>query len=228
MTMEHVSVKGLSVKYGKPILKNIFLKARKGEFVSIVGKSGEGKTTLLNALAGLVDFDGEIRKPKRTAFVFQNNALFPWMNAQENIAFGMGKYSEAEAIEIMQKIGLSGKETSYPHQLSGGQQQRIAIGRAMASKPNLLLLDEPFAGLDSYTRLEMQEWINTIMQKNNITTLLVTHDIDEAILLSERVLLMKNKRIENEFNVPFTRPRNPEIRYTQQFQQLKKEIHASY
>ena len=130
------------------------------------------------------------------------------MTAEQNISFGLEKNHCGKVSEIIEMVGLKGKEKNYPNQLSGGQQQRVAIGRALIGKPELLLMDEPFASLDSYTRLSMQQWLNSIVQKNKTTTILVTHDIEEAILLSDRILALKNKTIEQEFIIPFTRPRN--------------------
>ena len=221
---EYVSINGLSVKMREHILKDVFLNVRKGEFVSIVGKSGAGKTTLLNALAGLVKFEGRIRKPEKTTMVFQNYSLFPWMNAEENIAFGLEKQDNEKIAELIEKTGLAGKEQYLPKQLSGGQQQRVAIARALASNPDLILLDEPFASLDSYTRMQMQGWLKDIISGNGTTIILVTHDVDEAILLSDRVLLLRDKTLHQEFAVPFTKPRDNEIRYKPMFQRLKKEI----
>ncbi|VVB99570.1 Trehalose/maltose import ATP-binding protein MalK [uncultured archaeon] len=224
MAKEHVSVKGLAVEFNERVLEDVFLQMRKGEFVSIVGKSGSGKTTFLNALAGLVPVKGEIRRPKQLAMVFQNYSLFPWMNIKENIAFGLKENDEKKAQEIIEKIGLCGKEYFYPKQLSGGQQQRVAIGRAIAAKPELILLDEPFANLDSFSRMQMQDWLNGIANESKTTTILVTHDVDEAILLSDRVFVLKDKSLQQEFTIPFTKPRKNEIRYDQLFQELKKEI----
>ena len=228
MSNKYVSASALSVNYEDEILKDVFLDVKKGEFVSIVGKSGIGKTTLLNAFAELIDFNGKINKPDKVSYVFQNNSLFPWMNVKENLAFVLDNKDEKTINKIIEVIGLKGKEKHFPHQLSGGQQQRVSIGRALAYKPDLILLDEPFASLDSYTRLSMQEWINKTLYKNKTTTILVTHDIDEAILLSDRILVLKNKNIEHEFIVPFNKPRDTEIRYSSQFQELKKEIHSKY
>ena len=211
VTRSHVSVKGLGVKLGQQIIEGIFMEMKKGEFASIVGKSGTGKTTFLNALSGLVKSEGQIRKPEKMALVFQNYSLFPWMSVGENIGFGLEKHDGKKIGEIISKIGLEGKENHYPYQLSGGQQQRVAIARALASEPELLLLDEPFASLDSYTRLKMQEWLNEMTNENNATTILVTHDVDEAILLSDRVLVLKDKTVKGVFTVPFTRPRESGI-----------------
>jgi ABC-type nitrate/sulfonate/bicarbonate transport system ATPase subunit len=228
MVNNYVCLKGLSIKYSEEILKNVFLDIKKGEFVSIVGKSGVGKTSLLNAIAELVDFEGSVKKPGKIGYVFQEHSLFPWMTVEENISFGLDGKDNGSVQKIIEIIGLKGKEKDYPHRLSGGQQQRVSIGRALASKPDLLLLDEPFGSLDSYTRSAMQGWINNTLSKNRITTILVTHEIEEAILLGDRVLIMKNKNLENEFAIPFMRPRSTEIRYLKQFQELKKTIHNAY
>ncbi len=228
MSRYHISISDLCVRYSEPVLEKVFLQLRKGEIVSIVGKSGCGKTTLLHALAGLVPFEGEIHKPKQTTLIFQQHTLFPWMNVEQNIAFATNEKEIGSIQKTISMIGLDGKETAYPHQLSGGQCQRVAIGRSLAAKPEALLLDEPFASLDYYTRLQMQHWINELLEKNQITALLVTHDVDEAILLSDRILIMKNKTLENEFVVPFNRPRNEDVRYSKDFQELKRKIISQY
>jgi sulfonate transport system ATP-binding protein len=219
-----VSVKGLEVKYKEDVLKGIFFEIGKGEFVSIIGKSGIGKTTLLNAIAGLTPHAGEIHAPPKIAFVFQHDSLFPWMTVRENILFGNEKLTIEEMESVLVSIGLQGKEDAYPSQLSGGQQQRVAIARALSAKPDLLLLDEPFSSLDTFTKLQLQEWLQGLLQKNKTTTLLVTHDVEEAILLSDRVMALKNKTLEHEFTIPMLRPRNNNLRYEESFQQLKKKI----
>ena len=223
MVNEFISIKALSVKFTKIVLQKIFLNVRKHEFISIVGKSGVGKTTFLNSIAGLVSYGGEIRCPPEIGMVFQGHSLLPWMNVEQNISLGLEK-GGCEIQKIIQAIGLEGKEKNYPYELSGGQKQRVAIGRALAIKPQLLLLDEPFANLDTFTKIVMEEWVNKLLNENKITTILVTHDIDEAILLADRCLVMKNKQFEQEFFIPFPKPRNPNIRYSKEFQQLKKEI----
>jgi len=228
MSNKHVSVKGLCVKFQDYVLQDLFLDMKKGEFVSIVGKSGTGKTTLLNAIAGLNHYEGNINKPGKVSMVLQNHVLFPWMNVSENIAFGSNTKNKENINAIINTIELNGKEKSYPHELSGGQQQRVAIGRALAIDPSLLLLDEPFASLDYHTGQNMQNWLNQLLSKNKITTLLVTHDIDEAIALSDKIYTLKNKALENEFTIPFTKPRDYNIRYKPEFQELKQRIYNSY
>lgn len=228
MSNEHVNIKGLSVRFDEPVLDGVFLKIKKGEFVSLVGKSGVGKSTLLNAIAGFVPFKGDIKKPERIGFVFQQHALFPWMTVKENILFGMQNPEEKHALDTIQLIGLNGKENAFPTQLSGGQQQRVALGRALALQPHLLLLDEPFASLDAFTRTQMQDWVKGVLDNVQTTAVLATHDIDEALLLSDRILVIKNGAIETEFAVPFEKPRENEIRFSSEFQELKKKILASY
>ncbi|MFA6419882.1 MAG: ABC transporter ATP-binding protein [archaeon] len=224
MVNEFVSIKNLSVKFNEIVLEKIFLSIKKGEFVSIVGKSGAGKTTLLNSIGGLVKYSGEIRCPARIGMVFQDHSLLPWLNVEQNIALGLEKTDFTAIRKIVEAIGLTGKEKSYPFELSGGQKQRAAIGRALAIKPQLLLLDEPFANLDTFTKIMMQEWINKLLSKSQITTILVTHDIEEAILLSDRCFVIKNNQFEEEFSIPFLKPRNPSVRYSKEFQQLKQKI----
>jgi len=224
MSNELVSIKCLGVKFDGIILEKVFLNIKKGEFISIVGKSGVGKTTLLNAIARLVNYSGEIRSPQEIGMVFQDHSLFPWMNVEQNISLGL-EQSDSNAIsKIIKSIGLIGKEKKYPCELSGGQRQRVAIGRALAIKPRLLLLDEPFVNLDTFTKLGMQEWMAKLLDENKITTILVTHDIEEAILLSDKCYVMKNKRMEEEFLIPFLKPRNSKLRYSKEFQDLKQKI----
>ncbi len=224
-----LSVKNLSASYNEKIIENIFISLKKNEFITIIGKSGEGKTTLLNSIAGLKECSGEIKKPNNISMVFQNYSLFPWMNVIENISFGcIENLTKSEKIKkatgIIEKIGLIGKENYYPKELSGGQQQRVAIGRALMAEPELILLDEPFANLDSHTRLQMQNWMIQLAKANKNSTILVTHDVDEALLLSDRILLLQNKTISKEIIVPFNKPRKNGLRFTQEFQELKKEI----
>jgi sulfonate transport system ATP-binding protein len=223
-----VSVKGLNVHFKEPVLKGLFLSVKKGEFVSIVGKSGVGKSTLLNAISGLLKGEGEIHAPPTIGFVFQNHSLFPWMTVKENLSFGLHENDEKKIQELMALLEMQGKENDYPTQLSGGQQQRVSLGRALATNPSLLLMDEPFSSLDGHTRLRMQEWMMNLIQKIDTTTILVTHDVDEAILLSDRIVVMKDGSIHSEHVVPFTKPRLNEIRYQQPFQELKKKIIESY
>ena len=185
-------------------LEGIDLTINQGEFVSIVGASGSGKSTLLRILAGLipptegqVTLNGErITKPTaRIGMAFQSSTLFPYLTVKENIAFGPKlqgqEKAKAEAIDaIIKTIGLQGFEKVYPHQLSGGMAQRVSLGRAIVNDPEILLLDEPLGALDAFTRLRLQEELIALWKQTKMTMIMVTHDIDEAIYCSQKVVVM--------------------------------------
>jgi sulfonate transport system ATP-binding protein len=188
---------------GQAVLRDADLRIAPGEFVAIVGKSGSGKSTLLHALAGHLAFSGEMTVPRRIGMVFQRYALFPWMTVEQNVAFGLtldGAEKAGRIRECMQTAGLTEKAGAYPAELSGGQQQRAAIARALAHRPELLLLDEPFGSLDAITRLEMHEWVRTVRTDASTAMLLVTHDIDEARTLADRILILKDGVIVAELS----------------------------
>jgi sulfonate transport system ATP-binding protein len=206
------------------VLSPIDLKIEPGEFVTLVGKSGCGKSTLLRLIAGLESPSGgsvflggqPVAGPSlNQGMVFQEPRLFPWMTTEQNVAFGCPKsFSLSEAAETVRRhlnlVGLTGFEKSYPPQLSGGMQQRAAIARALVGRPQVLLLDEPFGALDALTRIQMQKEILRIWQAEKMTMLLVTHDIDEAVYLGERVLVMGPRpgSLQKIVPVKLTRPRN--------------------
>lgn len=183
-------------------LKDINLNIEQGEFISIIGSSGCGKSTLLRVIAGLetsyqgeVIFNGEkIVKPSREiGVIFQDHRLLPWLTVYENIEFTLAdgiKDKEKIINENIELVGLKGFEKSYPSELSGGMAQRAAIARALANKPKILLLDEPFGALDAITKINMQEELINIWKKEKITMVIITHDIDEAVYLGERVVVM--------------------------------------
>ncbi|WP_438434265.1 ABC transporter ATP-binding protein [Gorillibacterium sp. sgz500922] len=203
---------------------------RPGEFVSLIGPSGCGKSTLLRLIAGLLQPDeGEIaldgapiRSPGyERGLVFQDPTLFPWLTVLDNVAFGLkarGVYREkkADVERFLKLVGLAGFGKSYPHQLSGGMAQRASLARALVNHPKVLLLDEPFGALDAFTRMSMQEELLRIWKERGTTMVMVTHDVDEAIYLSDRILVMTTRpaRIETAIPVEFARPRargNPEF-----------------
>lgn len=189
------------------VLQDIDLTISKEEFVALVGPSGCGKSTLLNITAGLlqpssgtVKFTGvESGYEPRLSIVFQETGLFPWRNVHDNISFGLENTSlpqaerERRIVHYIELVGLKGFENSFPHQLSGGMCQRVGIARALAVEPDLLLMDEPFSALDAQTRTIMQEELVTLWEKTRLTTLYVTHNIQEAVMLADRVVLMSRR-----------------------------------
>ena len=211
------------------VLNQLNFEIGSGEFIAIIGKSGAGKTTLLNALAGFIPFSGNIDIPDSIGFCFQNHSLFYWMTVADNIAFGLGmeisstKKKEIVA-NILKKIGLTEYSHKYPSELSGGEMQRVALGRALANNPDVLLLDEPFSSLDIYTRDQMIDWVLKIISELNITILMVTHYLDEALVLADRIFVLKEKVLSAEIRTPFGKPRHQALRFTEQFQNSKLEL----
>ncbi len=205
-------------------LKELDLKIEREEFVCIVGPSGCGKTTLLKIIAGLIPptrgkiiFDEPVRKDQpRNAMVFQDQGLFPWMTVLENVAFGLEMRGvsvserQAKAGDFLQRVGLGDFFKNYPHELSGGMRQRVAILRAFLTNPQMLLMDEPFGALDAQTRLLMQEELLKIWREHRKTVIYVTHDIDEAIHMGDRVLVMSGRPgfIRADISIPFKRQFN--------------------
>jgi len=220
-------------------LQDFSLEVRAGEFCCIVGPSGCGKSTFLRVLAGLVPYNTgqvEIRREDTarplTAMVFQEHALLPWRTVLDNVAFGpenrgiprAERYRHAR--EILTKMGLSGFEHAYPHQLSGGMKQRVGIARALANDPEVLLMDEPFAALDAQTRNLMQEELLRIWAQFSKTVIYVTHAIEEAVLLGDRVVVMTARpgRVKAVVPVGLERPRTLEQKGSAQFAALYNEI----
>lgn len=209
-------------------LDKIDLSVRQGEFLCLLGPSGCGKTTLLKLIAGLIAPDmGEVlikgtrvtRPGIETALVFQNFALLPWANVVTNVAFGLElrgmPKAEREAIanDLIHSVGLAGFEHHYPRQLSGGMQQRVGLARALAVNPRILLLDEPFAAVDAQTRRRLQEDLLALFEAHGQTIVFVTHDMDEAARLGDRVVLMTPRpgRVRETLDVPLPRPRPPDL-----------------
>ncbi|WP_315785520.1 ABC transporter ATP-binding protein [Bradyrhizobium sp. SZCCHNPS1003] len=211
------------------------------DFVTILGPSGCGKSTLLRIVAGLdhptsgkVLLDGnEVTGPGADrGMVFQSYTLFPWLSVRENIAFGLRERGVAEAARnaiadrFIQQIGLKGFENHWPKQLSGGMQQRCAIARALANDPKILLLDEPFGALDNQTRVLMQEMLLGIWERDQKTVLFVTHDIEEAIFLGSRVLVMSARpgRIKADIKIELPHPRSYKVKTSPEFVALKERL----
>jgi len=221
---KYLSIEGVGISFGaSEILTGIDLTIRKGEFVTLIGHSGCGKSTLLNLVAGLlkptlgaillagkhVDGPGPDR-----GVVFQNHSLLPWLTCYQNVHLAVERVFKDRLKErtqaVLELVGLSHAEHKYPHQISGGMKQRVGIARALAIEPKVLLLDEPFGALDALTRATLQDELMRIVAKTGATVLMVTHDVDEAVLLSDRVVMMSNgpaARIGEVLEVPLDRPR---------------------
>lgn len=214
-----VSIHGLSKTFGEvPVLRDIELDVRQGEFVSVIGASGCGKSTLLRIISGLENAsEGDVlvngipvRKPsRRIGIVFQDHRLLPWLTAEQNILLSLDRdvrNPEEIVTENLKLVGLETFRKSYPYQLSGGMAQRVSIARALANHPDILLLDEPFGALDAMTRIHMQQELLRIWEQEKITMILITHDIDEAVYLGQRVVVMSERpgHIKDIFKVADT------------------------
>ncbi|MFF2028741.1 ATP-binding cassette domain-containing protein [Arthrobacter sp. NPDC058192] len=201
-----VSVRGLIRGFGpKGVLNGVDLDIAPGEFVAFLGPSGCGKSTLLRALAGLdhdVRGSGVINVPDRVSVVFQDSRLLPWDTVLGNVTLGLRVHdAEARARRALAEVGLAGREQAWPHQLSGGEQQRVALARSLVREPQLLLADEPFGALDALTRLKMHGLLQDLVAAHRPAVLLVTHDVDEAIALADRIVVLDHGRIATVRNV---------------------------
>jgi NitT/TauT family transport system ATP-binding protein len=224
-------------------VQDISLEVEAGEFVCLLGPSGCGKSTLLGALAGhLRPSRGAIRvdgaavggpHPER-GLVFQQHTLFPWKRVLQNVAFGLKMKGvpraerEGRARELIKLVGLEGFEQHYPGQLSGGMKQRVEIARVLINHPRVMLMDEPFGALDAQTRLMMQQLLLEVWQRIRTTIVFITHDIDEALFLADRIVVMSPRpgRIVDEIRLDFSRPRGPELVTSPEFTALKRHCLA--
>ncbi len=239
----NISVEGVSKHFinasGEKItaLDNVSIEIPAGSFTSLIGPSGCGKSTLLRLVAGLIETDegtlkldgsGITSPGADRGFMFQEHTLFPWLSIYDNIAFGLkarGIYKEQKHTvdEFIDMVGLRGFEKSYPHQLSGGMCQRASLARALVGKPKVLLLDEPLGALDAFTRMNMQDEILRIWKETGMTAIMVTHDVDEAVYLSDRVVVMTPRpgRITSTLDIELARPR---VRSGEDFLKYHAEI----
>ena len=222
------------------VLNNINFSVLKGEFICIVGGSGCGKSTLLRAMAGLdADYEGsiqidgkEVRSPKKErGVVFQEARLFPWLTVEDNVIFALNEGTTAEkkqkAKECLNLVGLSGFEKSLPKELSGGMAQRTNIARALVNNPYILFLDEPFGALDAFTKIQLQNELLNIKKKEKSTMIMVTHDIEEAVYLADRIIVMDRNpgRIKDIVTVNLPRPRN---RNDYDFVRIRQKIYSYF
>lgn len=248
-----LEIKNLTKKYSSVntnilAIENINFVVHDSDFISIIGPSGCGKSTLLRLVSGLAQksdgsilIDGkETAGPNREkGMVFQNFSLFPWLTVEENILFGLNlkkDFSVAKKAEILnhylEMTGLGDFRNAYPKNLSGGMQQRVAIVRALANTPKVLLMDEPFGSLDSQTRSQMQELLTKIWEKEKMTVLFVTHDVAEAVFLSDTVVMLSKRpaQIKKIFDIPFERPRNHVLKRDKSFfnfvNKVQKELNS--
>jgi NitT/TauT family transport system ATP-binding protein len=224
------------------VLQDVSLTVAKGEVVTIVGPSGCGKSTLLTACAGLTKLTSgrilvngkEVRRPGRErSVVFQHASLLPWRSVRGNLAYGMEMQRSASKAErkervdwALELVGLENFADSYPNQLSGGMQQRVNLGRALATGPEILLMDEPFGALDAMTKTRLQLEVSKISSETNVTIMFVTHDIEEAVLLGDRVVVMSARpgRISKIFDVATPRPRGDDFAESEAFVRLRRDI----
>lgn len=245
-----VSLKDVNLKYSGEkddviALQHINLDIKEGEFICILGPSGCGKSTLLKIIAGFLKpsegtakMDGEtISGPDwHRGVVFQSPTLYPWLNIHDNVAFGlkMRKFPKAHTEELTYKylelVGLNGFEKHKPYELSGGMKQRASLARVLVNNPRMILMDEPFGALDALTRQNMQTLIRTIWTKTKNTVFLITHDVDEALSLASRIIVMSSRpgKILKEFNTDFTydvsQDNGEDVRYTSEYLGMRKEI----
>jgi sulfonate transport system ATP-binding protein len=204
-----VDVRGVSRRFGKTLaLDNVDLAIKPGEFVALLGRSGSGKSTLLRTLAGLdTPSTGTVRVPQERMVVFQEPRLLPWKTALQNVSLGLGK-GAAQATAALAEVGLEHRLDAYPATLSGGEAQRTALARALVRNPKFLLLDEPFAALDALTRMRMHGLVESLWARHHLAVLLITHDVEEAILLADRALVIDKGRIIASVSIDLPRPRD--------------------
>ncbi|WP_163581868.1 ABC transporter ATP-binding protein [Gracilibacillus saliphilus] len=240
--MSTLELENISKSFGElTILDHLDLHVNDGEFVSLLGPSGSGKSTIFHLIGGLYQADhGTIRldneaingKKGSISYMPQTPSLFPWRTVLENVVLSVElhqKPDKQKALEMLERAGLREYANAYPHELSGGMRQRVAFVRSLLSPQSFICLDEPFSALDEFTRLEMQKWLLTIWEQERPSVLFVTHNIEEAIFLSDRILVLGSKpaNVIKEFTIDFKRPRNEELTLTQEFLEKKKEIYQT-
>jgi len=237
-----ISIQGISKHFGEfQALQSVDIQIEKGEFVVLLGASGCGKSTLLNLIAGFeqptagrIDVNGRqvVNVDPHCGMVFQQYALFPWLTVEENVAFGlkMKGIAKAERLDTahryIEMVGLKGFERKFPGALSGGMRQRVSIARVLANDPDVILLDEPFAALDAMTRQVLQDELLQIYEKSRKTIVFITHSIDEALLLSSRMLIMSARpgRVVTDIQNDLPMPRNADVQLSPRYNELKSRI----
>lgn len=239
--MGQLTLENLSKSYGpNHVLQDITLSVKEGEFVSIVGPSGSGKSTIFQLIGGLytpdsgtISLDGSVLNNSRghISYMPQSPALFPWRTVLQNVELSAevagSKQDRTKTLELIKSAGLAGYEDAYPNELSGGMKQRVSFIRSLNAPQSIICLDEPFSALDEFTRLEMQQWLLSIWETYKKSILFITHDIDEALFLSDRIIVLSDKPavVKKEIAVPFDRPRSEDLLLSDPFLTLKREIY---
>jgi sulfonate transport system ATP-binding protein len=228
-----LKIEGLVKRFGNnTVLEDLNLEAFPGEFLTVVGRSGCGKTTLLRLIAGLEKISGgRIRLDDlntttlhpQIKVMFQDARLLPWQKVLDNVRLGLPKDARAKAHQVLHEVGLGAKANEFPSTLSGGQKQRVALARALVSSPRLLLLDEPLGALDALTRIEMQRLLEDLWHEQKFTAFLITHDVEEAVVLGDRVILLEEGKIVLDVKIDLPRPR---ARGTAEFAALVDQIRS--
>ncbi|MEW1772223.1 ABC transporter ATP-binding protein [Streptomyces sp. NPDC086777] len=213
LTRPAVRLRGLTRSFGeRTVLDSVDLDLPAGQFTALLGHSGSGKSTLLRAVAGLdhgVAGSGELTAPERVSVVFQDSRLLPWRRVLDNVVLGLdGRDAHDRGRSALTEVGLAGRERAWPGELSGGEAQRAALARSLVREPELLLADEPFGALDALTRIRMHHLLRELWTRHRPSVLLVTHDVDEAIVLADRVLVLERGRIGLDLTVDHDRPRD--------------------
>jgi len=219
-----VATRDVRRRFGeREVLRGIDLDLRRGEFTALLGRSGSGKSTILRALAGLdPDAEGEIHVPRQRSVVFQDARLLPWVSVLGNVTLGLDSPdADTSGRDALAEVGLQGHENDWPKTLSGGEAQRAALARALVRSPELLLLDEPFGALDALTRIRMHALVQQLCARHHPTVLMVTHDVDEAVLLADRVLVLTDGVIS--LDVPVDVP-SPRLRSDPSFIRLRSHL----
>lgn len=238
--MSKLLIENVSKSFGKnQVLQDVSLTVSDGEFVSILGPSGSGKSTLFRLIGGIslpdsgsiyLD-DAKINGQRGSiSYMPQSSSLFPWRTILKNVLLGAelnGKIDEDKAVNMLERAGLKGYEHAYPHQLSGGMKQRVSFIRALLSPQAFMCLDEPFSALDEFTRVDMQKWLLNVWTEYQRSILFVTHHIEEAIFLSDRIIVLSQRpaTVKKEFVIPFERPRREELLLTEEFLRFKKGVY---
>jgi ABC-type nitrate/sulfonate/bicarbonate transport system ATPase subunit len=228
MHLEHVSF----AYDNTVVLRELDLDVGQGEFIVIVGKSGSGKSTLLKIIDHLLPCSGTLRVKGRARMVFQEDRLFPWYRVRQNVALALPDAESDEASDSREKraerllaeLSMAHLCYRYPFELSGGESQRVAIARAFGAQPQIVLMDEPFGALDVLTREKMQQWLLASWQKNRVAVVFVTHDVDEALMLGDRILVLVDGQLKPVLDVPFSRPRAQDLRYSEDFLSARRLV----